>query len=100
MALCRGPGEARPAAAGIELGIGFEQRLPTAGADIGARALLMLVFARERPFGSLLAQHRILHRAQFLAPLGLALFDPGHRLGVGHGSSFLLSVFKRSLPST
>ena len=30
-------GETRPAAAGIELGVGFEQRLPAAGAGIGAR---------------------------------------------------------------
>ena len=35
-------------------------------------------------------QYRILHRRQFLAPLGLALLDlAGHRLGVGHGNSSL-----------
>ena len=68
----RGRGEARPAAAGIELGVGFEQRLPAAGADIGARPVLVLVFAGERPLGRLLAQHRVLHRRQFLAPLGVA----------------------------
>src|ERR1700761_2085793 len=34
MALGGRRGEARPAAAGIELGVGFEQRLPTASADI------------------------------------------------------------------
>src|SRR6201996_7739355 len=81
-------GEARPAAAGIELGIGLEQRLSAAGADIGARAMLMLVFAGEGPFGRLLAQHRVLHRRQFLAPLGFALFDLWRRLGVRHETSF------------
>ena len=82
MAVHRGRGKARPAAAGIELGVGFEQRLAAAGADIGALALLMLVFAGERPLGRLLAQHRILHRRQFAAPFGLALLDlAGRRLG-------------------
>ena len=44
-------GKTRPAAAGIEFGVRLEQRLAAAGANIGARALLMFVFARERPFG-------------------------------------------------
>src|SRR5947207_14760611 len=94
VALQRRLGKARPAAAGIELGVGFEQRLSAAGAGVGAGPLLMLVFAGERPLGRLLAQHRILHRRQFLAPIRLALLDlAGHRLGVGHGAS-LLGVFK------
>src|SRR5450432_2889952 len=81
-------GKARPAAAGIELGVGFEQRLAAAGAAVAAAPLLMLVFAGERPLGGLFAQHSILHRRQFLAPLGLALLDfARHRLGVGHGAS-------------
>ena len=36
MAIRGGLAETRPAAAGIELGIGFEQRLTAAGADVGA----------------------------------------------------------------
>ena len=87
MALDRRLGEARPAAAGIELGVGLEQRLAAAGAGIGALAVLMLVFAGERPLGRLLAQHRILHRRQFLAPLGVALLNLVGRFGVGHGNS-------------
>ena len=73
MALDGRTGETRPAAAGVELGIGLKQRLPATGADIGARPMLMLVFARERPFGRLLAQYGILHGCQFFAPLCLAL---------------------------
>src|SRR6478609_1963364 len=75
MAVQRGRGKARPAAAGIELGVGFEQRLAAAGAGIGALAMLMLIFAGEGPLGRLLAQHRVLHRRQLLAPIGLALDD-------------------------
>src|SRR4051812_41850597 len=86
-------GKARPAAAGIEFGIGFEQRLAAAGAGIGALALLMLVLAGERPLGRLLAQHRVLHRRQFLTPLGFALLDLGGRgSGVGHKISHGLVV--------
>src|ERR1700704_4219101 len=97
VALRRGGGKARPAAAGIELGVGFEQRLAAAGAGVGAGPLLVLVFAGERPLCRLLTQYRMLHRRQFLAPLGLALLDlAGHRLGVGHETSFqMLSVFTR-----
>src|SRR5229473_7628841 len=97
MALHRGLRKARPAAAGIELGVGFEQRLPAAGAGIGAGPLLVLVLAGERPLGRLLAQNRILHRRQFLAPLGFALLDlAGHRLGVGHDVSLIeISAFSR-----
>src|SRR6516225_285393 len=88
MTLHRWLREARPAAAGIELGVGLEQRLPATGADICAGALLMLVFARERPLGRLFAQDRVLHWRQFLAPLGLALFDFAWcRLGVSHRTS-------------
>src|SRR5690348_14333595 len=49
----------------------------------------MLVFARERAFGGLLAQHGILHGRQFLAPLGLALFDFWGCFGIWHGTSFV-----------
>src|SRR5215211_1757100 len=82
----------RPAAAGIELGVGFEQRLAAAGAGIGALAVLVLIFAGERPLGRLLAQHGVLHRRQFLAPLGLALDDLAGRFGVGHLASLIGSL--------
>src|SRR5882757_1326321 len=92
MAVHGGRGEARPAAAGVELGVGFEQRLAAAGAGISARAALVLIFARERPLGRLLAQHGILHRRQFLAPLGLALVDLAGCFGVGHSTSLIGSL--------
>src|ERR1700686_3339645 len=62
-------GETWPAAAGIELGVGFEQRLAAAGAGIGAGPVLVLVFAGKRALGRLFAQYRVLRRRQFLAPL-------------------------------
>jgi hypothetical protein len=90
MAVDRGRRKTRPAAAGIELGVGFEQGLAAAGAGVGALPLLMLVFAAARPLGRLFAQHRILHRRKLLAPLGLALLDlAGHGLAVGHEPSML-----------
>src|SRR6516164_4800339 len=73
MALERRLGEARPAAAGIELGIGLEQHVAAAGANIGAGAALMLILAREGTFGRLLAQHRVLHWRKLAPPLLLAL---------------------------
>src|SRR6185437_14061507 len=91
-------GEARPAAAGIELGIGLEQGLPTAGADIGAGLGLILILARERPLGRLLAQDRVLHRRQFLAPLGFALDDFVGYFGVRHGCSFGRMIRKKPTP--
>src|ERR1043166_9042200 len=77
MAVHGGRGKARPAAAGIETGVGLEQGLAAAGAGVSTLALLMLIFAGKRPLGRLLAQHRILHRRQLAAPLGLALLDLG-----------------------
>src|SRR5215218_2069701 len=90
VALRRRLGKARPATAGIELGVGFEQRLAATGAGVGAGRLLVFVFAGERPLGRLLAQHGVLHRRQFLAPVGLALDDLGGYFGVGHSTSFVV----------
>src|ERR1700735_5798855 len=85
MVLRRRRREARPAATGVEFGVRFKQRLAAPRAGIGARGFLMFIFAGEPPLGRLLAQHGILHRRQFLAPLAVALLDlAGHRLGVGH----------------
>src|SRR5260370_582124 len=58
-----------------------------AGAAMGAGAMLMLVFAGERPLGGLFAQHGILHRGQLLAPIGFVLHDLVGGLGLGHGYS-------------
>ena len=85
VAVDRWGGETRPAAAGVEFRVGFEQRLAAAGANIGAPGFGVLVLARERPLGRLLAQHRILHRRQLLAPFGFALLNLG--LCVAHDFS-------------
>src|SRR5215475_984731 len=87
MALRRRLAEAWPAAAGIEFGVRLEQPLPATGADIGPLPMLMFVLAGERPLRRLLAQDGILHRGQFLSPLGLALDDFAGCLGVSHHSS-------------
>src|SRR6185369_2988119 len=100
MAVHGGRGEARPAAAGIELGIRFEQRLAAAGAGIGARAVLVLILAGKRPLGRLLAQHGILHRRQFLAPFGLALDDLAGCFGVGHLTSFVVIPGREANPES
>src|SRR4051794_20927119 len=109
MAIDRGLGEARPAAAGIELGVGLEQRVAAAGAEIGAGAVVVLILTGEGTLGRLLAQHRVLHRRQLAAPLLFALDDlvvsglvvGGFRLGVGHGSPvssvILLCAISRSV---
>ena len=73
MALDGRRGEAWPAAAGIELRVGFEQHIAAAGADIGAGTVVVLILAGEGAFGRLLAQHRVLHRRQFAPPLLFAL---------------------------
>src|SRR5947209_5020694 len=54
MAVDGGLGEARPAAAGIELGIGLEQHVAAAGAHISAGAVVVLIFAGEGTLGRLL----------------------------------------------
>src|SRR5882762_1339464 len=45
MALGGRLGKARPAAAGIEFGIGLEQHIAAAGADVSAGAVVVLIFA-------------------------------------------------------
>src|SRR5256886_6925809 len=67
--------KARPAAVGVELGLGFEQLRAAAGAQVNARRLRVPVLARERPFGALLTQHVVLGRGQVSLPLGFALLN-------------------------
>ena len=65
--------EARPAGAGIELGVRAEQWLAAARAPIFARRLGVPVGARERSLGALLAAHMVLRRGELLEPLPIAL---------------------------
>src|SRR5439155_5592661 len=67
--------KARPAAVGVELGLGLEQPRAAAGAQVNARRLGVPVLAREGPFGALLTQHVVLGRGQVSLPLGFALLN-------------------------
>src|SRR5689334_13084972 len=99
MALDCRRGEAWPSAAGVELGVGFEQHVAAAGADIGAGTVVVLIFAGEGTLGRLLAQHRVLHRRQFAPPLLFALDDlvvGDFRSGIGHGSPVFLMISRIS----
>src|SRR3546814_19878431 len=56
--------ETGPAGTAVELGLRRKQRLPAAGAGIGAGAVLVVQGAGIGPFGVGLAQYRILRRGQ------------------------------------
>jgi two-component system, NarL family, response regulator LiaR len=62
-------GEAGPAGAGVELGLGGEQLGAAADAAVHAGALLVHVGAAEGPLGAALAGHLELLRGQLLPPL-------------------------------
>src|SRR5690348_5500686 len=74
-------GEARPAAARVELLARAEQFLAAAGAAIRALGMVVPILAGESALGPLLAQHVVLLGRQALAPILLA------RLLVAHGVS-------------
>src|SRR5687768_15769321 len=65
--------EARPAAAGVELRFGAEERLAAADAGVLAGSLGVPVGPSERALGTLLAGNVELFRRQALAPFRVAL---------------------------
>src|SRR3546814_261892 len=72
-------GEARPAAAGLELVARGEQRLAGNDVDVDARLLVVVVLAREGPFGAVLLGHLVLRRRKLPDRcVGLCVF---HRPG-------------------
>src|SRR5947209_6055798 len=73
LALGERPGEARPAAAGVELRVRGEELLPAAGASIHAGVLRVPIPAGEGPLRPLLPQDAVLLGRQLLPPLGLGL---------------------------
>src|SRR5581483_2838384 len=76
--------ERRPAAARVVLRLRREQLRPAPRAAVGARLERVVVLARERRLGALLAQHVVALRAQGRTPLGLCLLDPlAHRPSPG-----------------
>ena len=64
-----GLGEARPAGAGLELGVRAEQVGAASGAAVAAAVLVVDVLAGERRLGALAAQDLVLLRRELLAPL-------------------------------
>src|SRR2546423_10853220 len=66
-------GEARPARAGVELGIGAEQRRLAGRTAVHTVVLAVPVGAGERTLSALLAEHAVLLRRQLPAPLLLGL---------------------------
>ena len=89
-ALGRCRGEARPAGAGVELGVGAEQRGSATDAAIHAVALVVVVSMTESPFRSVLAGNMELLRRKLFAPLRLGYrkfggVSVGYFVGFAHG---------------
>src|SRR5206468_10317420 len=70
--------EARPAGAGVELGVGAEELLTAARAAVHAVAVLVPICAREGLLGALVAEHLVLLGRQLLAPVGFRLLNLLH----------------------
>src|SRR5215475_7878987 len=93
----RGLAEARPAGAGVELGVRAEQPGATAGAPVEAVPVVAQVRTSERHLGMRLTQHVVLQWSQFLAPLLVRLGDlagggcPGTGTRPAHGPGSLPS---------
>src|SRR5688572_23401234 len=84
--------EARPAGAGVVLGLGVVQRGIAADAAIEPRPRLPVVRPRKRPFGARLARHRIRRRRQLAAPFAVGLdhrFDGREALAHAGGREVL-----------
>src|SRR5690242_17227404 len=70
--------ERGPAAAGVVLRLRLEQRRAAACADVRPVVEHVVVLARERPLGALLAENAVLLRRQLFAPLRFGLLDWTH----------------------
>src|SRR5690349_23451894 len=77
----KGPVEARPTGAAVELRRGIEQRLVTAGAMELPPAMLLVERARKRPFGPRFAKDLIALRAKLPTPFRRCLHDGEAALG-------------------
>src|SRR5690349_17270281 len=83
-------GEARPAGAGHELGVGPEQLRPAAGAAVRAVRVVVHVLTGERALGVRLAEHPVLLLSQLRTPLLVGLLHLGGRDGVGLGLTHVM----------
>src|SRR5690349_8683940 len=77
--------EARPAGAGIELGVRGEEGQATGGADIDALLMVLVERRGPGPLRALLAQDAVLLRSEDLLPLGVRLLDLPDLWGGFHG---------------
>ena len=75
--------EARPAGAGVELGVGAEQLCAAAATAVDAVLLVVPVGAGERALGALLAEDLVLLGRELRPPLRLGLLDLLHRRLLG-----------------
>src|SRR5690606_24276908 len=69
---------AGPAATGIELGVGGEQRGAAAHTTVNAMLAGVPIASGERALGAFLALDRVFFRRQFRTPLGVDLFNLVH----------------------
>ena len=79
-------GEARPAAAAVELGAAVEQKLAAAGAAIAAFVMIVPVEAGEGALGAALAEHLILFGREAPAPFLVGQIFRIHDDKVGIGA--------------
>src|SRR5690242_1363953 len=70
--------ETRPAGARVELGIGREKVIPTAGTPIHSLFMMIPILPGERSLGALLAADVILLVGQLFLPFIFAFFDLIH----------------------
>src|SRR6266850_7639242 len=73
--LISGSKEAGPAGAGLEFGLGIEQRSATAHAGIHSFFVIVPVLAGEGTLGSGFPHHVVLLSGKLLAPFGFGLGD-------------------------
>src|SRR5439155_1265974 len=87
MILDDGLKEARPARAGIKLGVGAEQVEITGDTTIQPRLVIVPILAAERPFGAFLARNPVLLGSETFLPFGVGLDDflDGHIRWRGSG---------------
>src|ERR1700756_1521100 len=87
---------ARPAAAGVELGVRFEQRRAAADAVIDAAVPVVVIAAGEGALGGRVARHLVFDVGELFAPLGVVFLHGGGAgvevVGLVHGRGSCLKI--------